>query len=402
MNGPPVATQSAGTAADDADHADIVGRLRAWMTETALPFWLDVGADRARSGFHERLHADGRPDLDTPRRVMVQARQIYVYAHATALGWGAHASRVAEAVAFVAARFRAPDGRPGYVFSIAPDGSVADARRDTYAHMFILLAFGWAARLTGDAQIHALVEEAMDFATEHLSAGDGTFLEGIPPSLPRRQNPHMHAFEAMLALHETVAHPRAMPAAERLRQLLEHRFLDQATGTIGEFFTDSWEPALGASGTTIEPGHHAEWAWLLRRYERLAGAAPGPLPGVLLERAARGRDARTGLLFDEIGRDGTVRKASHRTWPQTEFAKAWLAEAEAGHPTAAGEARQALAALSRHYLDRPVVGGWTDQIDSDGRPLTAHIPASTLYHLFGAVAEADRVLGSRLDSGNVR
>ena len=30
----------------------------------------------------------------------------------------------------------------------------------------------------------------------------------------------------------------------------------------------------------------------------------------------------------------------------------------------------------------------------DGRPISQHVPASSLYHVFGAIAEADRVLGT--------
>jgi mannose-6-phosphate isomerase len=43
------------------------------------------------------------------------------------------------------------------------------------------------------------------------------------------------------------------------------------------------------------------------------------------------------------------------------------------------------------FVGRPVPGGWIDHIDPMGRPIVAMIPASTLYHLFMAVAEAARV-----------
>ena len=44
-----------------------------------------------------------------------------------------------------------------------------------------------------------------------------------------------------------------------------------------------------------------------------------------------------------------------------------------------------------HYFLRGVVpGGWMDRLDAEGRPATDFMPASTLYHLLGAVAELDR------------
>jgi mannose/cellobiose epimerase-like protein (N-acyl-D-glucosamine 2-epimerase family) len=81
-------------------------------------------------------------------------------------------------------------------------------------------------------------------------------------------------------------------------------------------------------------------------------------------------------------------------WPQTEIAKAWIAQAEGGDAGAAEQARAALWRLERHYLSHPVSGGWYDQFDRDGRSLVAAIPASSFYHVPCACAEADQVLGS--------
>ena len=91
--------------------------------------------------------------------------------------------------------------------------------------------------------------------------------------------------------------------------------------------------------------------------------------------------------------DGDIRRHSRRLWPQTEIAKAWIAQAEGGEAGAADEARAALARLERHYLSHPVKGGWYDQFDRDGNSLVATIPASSFYHVLCAVAEAEQVLG---------
>jgi mannose-6-phosphate isomerase len=101
----------------------------------------------------------------------------------------------------------------------------------------------------------------------------------------------------------------------------------------------------------------------------------------------------TGCLFDEGDADGNIRKFTRRCWPQTEIAKAWIAQAEVEEQGAADEARQALGRLYRHYLRHPVMGGWYDQFDRDGRSLVDFIPASSFYHILCAIVEAERVLG---------
>jgi mannose/cellobiose epimerase-like protein (N-acyl-D-glucosamine 2-epimerase family) len=47
------------------------------------------------------------------------------------------------------------------------------------------------------------------------------------------------------------------------------------------------------------------------------------------------------------------------------------------------------------FLGRPVAGGWIDHVDANGAPIVDTMPASTLYHVFLAAAEADRVWGKQ-------
>jgi len=374
--------------------ADVIAQLREWGGLVALPLWATTGFDDACGAFHERLNLDGTPDRAANKRVRVQARQIYVYAHAATLGWCPQGlQRALDACEWIVAKARSPDGRPGYVHLLDPGGTAVVAQRDAYDHAFLMLALGWLAKASGDAQIRALAEEAAAFVEEHLTLPDGSLRESIPDVLPRRQNPHMHAFEAMLALHETIAHPQAHSRARRYLSLLEGRFIDSQTRTLGEYFAADWSRAHGDMGDIAEPGHHAEWAWLLRKYERLTGTPQGGLASELLDAALHTADETTGFLIDEIDRQHRVRRSTRRSWVQTELAKAWMAEAEAGRAGAADEARAVLAALKQHYLDQPFPGGWMDQFDAAGKPLTEFVPASTLYHVFCAIAEADRALG---------
>ena len=52
----------------------------------ALPYWADH-AQNTDNSWAEHLYLDGFPDLNAERRWRVLARQVYVYAKATSLGW---------------------------------------------------------------------------------------------------------------------------------------------------------------------------------------------------------------------------------------------------------------------------------------------------------------------------
>src|SRR5262249_12621862 len=141
----------------------------AWIKHEALPFWGTVGVDHTRGGFHERLDLQGNPIHDIPKRLMVQGRQLYVYCHAGVLGWHSDAQRLADrCVEYMVKSFYRRDGNPGWVHSLAPDGSIASAARDTYGHAFALLGLAWYYRWTNDMQALKIVNETLLFMDEAL------------------------------------------------------------------------------------------------------------------------------------------------------------------------------------------------------------------------------------------
>jgi mannose-6-phosphate isomerase len=371
--------------------AGVIGRLKQRMIDHALPLWSTEGWDAVAGGFVDRLHPDGHADPLAPRRVFVQARQIYCYAKAAQLGWYPQGREVAlKGLEYLLARAKAPDGRPGYVHRLTPDGAVLDPLRDTYDQAFVLLALSTVYGLDRDAQVRTEIDALLAFLDTQLRSPHGGFLEGLPPSMPRRQNPQMHLFEAMIATfdatHETVFQNRAGD----FYSLFLANLYDKQKRVLGEYFEEDWAKIEPVS---VEPGHQAEWVWLLKGFERITGCPTGRPRGELMESALRYREAVTGCLIDEGSAEGGIRRDTRRLWPQTEMAKAWIAQAEGGEAGAADEARAALVRLERHYLSHAVAGGWYDQFDRDGKSLVSTIPASSFYHVLCAVTEAEQVLG---------
>ena len=378
------------TPADRSNDAAIVAALKSQLVTHSLPLWSSEGWDSAAGGFVERLDHEGRADRAAPRRVRVQARQIYCYAKAAQIGWYPQGADIArKGLEYLLAKGKSPDGRPGFVHVLAPDGSVLNPLRDTYDHAFVLLALAALYQLDQDAQIRSEIDSLMAFFDTELRSPDGGYAEGVPASLPRRQNPQMHVFEALIATFDATHDPAFQARAGDLFGLFIASLYDGKKKVLGEYFEQDWSRIEPVS---VEPGHQAEWVWLLKGFERITGCPTARHRGELLASALRFRDA-TGCLVDEGDAAGNIHKASRRCWPQTEIAKAWIAQAEAGDAAAADEARAALVRLQTHYLSHPVKGGWYDQFDADGRSLVDAIPASSFYHVLCAVAEAERVLG---------
>lgn len=364
----------------------------AWLRDEALPLWHQRGWDTRSGGFVERLTEAGAPDFEAPRRVRVQMRQIYVYANAATDGLYDPARQLArDTLAFLTSRCRPPGARAGFAHLTDKTGKVIDARIDAYDQAFGLLALAAAYRMSGDDAIKTLIETELAYIDAHLvEPATGLWLEGAPTSLPRRQNPQMHAFEAFLALYEATGEPAMLARADAIAAHLEARFI-AGSGAVCEYFDAAFVPLT--YGQTAEPGHHFEWVWLLHRHARLAGREPPALAERLYTWGMTHGIGADGFAIDLCGADGTAKDRGRRLWPQTELIKAHLAREEAGVAGAGAVADAALAALMASYFTHDPRGGWVDRFDADGVLVDGRMPVSTFYHVYVAIAESGRVGG---------
>lgn len=362
----------------------------AWLGDAALPLWHRRGWDAKSGGFVERLTPDGLPDLDAPRRVRVQMRQIYVYASAAFDGLYEPAEQVAlDTLEFLLTRCRPPGASAGFAHQTDCSGQVTDPKIDAYDQAFALLALAAVYRMNGDAQVRALIDAELAFIDETLAEPDtGLLFEGAPPSLPRRQNPQMHAFEAFSALFEATGDAAFLKRADTIADHLARRMVSPG-GAICEFFDAEFRPL--AAGQWAEPGHHFEWVWLLHRQARLAGRQPSPLAARLHDWGMSHGVGPDGFAVDACLIDGTLKDGGRRLWPQTELIKAHLAREEAGVAGAGDAADGALSSLMASYFTHAPRGGWVDRYDAAGALSDARMPVSTFYHVYVAIAEAVRV-----------
>jgi mannose-1-phosphate guanylyltransferase/mannose-6-phosphate isomerase len=346
-----------------------------WLRTAALPLWSTAGIEAASGAFREALRLDGRPE-ERFRRARVQARQVFVYAMAANVGvegpWLAAAERGFDQFM---ARYRRPDG----LFAFATDlkGQIIDEAAPIYEQAFALLAM---------AALHGAAPERSDLAAEALKTllaldgyrhATGGFRE--LGEHPFQANCTMHFLEAALAWDELGVDPVWTALADELVGLARSRFIDPEGGFLREFFDAEWRPAAGDDGRQVEPGHQFEWAWLLERWGRARGdeAARGDARR-LFQAGLRGIDPARGVAIDALWDDLSVRDARARLWPQTEYLKAalWLGEEAEALCAAKGLAR---------YLEVPARGAWRDKLDPDGRFVDEPAPASSFYHLIGAV-----------------
>ncbi|MBO1327015.1 AGE family epimerase/isomerase [Acetobacter suratthaniensis] len=395
MGHSPVCAQQDAASALAAVHV----RFTDWLFGQALPFWADTGCDSVAGapaflGAQEHLTGEGVPALPPFKRVRVQARQLFVFSWAALRGWPEARARADGIFRFLLNARRA-DG--GWACRLTRSGAVLDNTADLYDLAFVVFALAWYARLDrADGQAITLARETLRWIEAAMPRPDGGFVNCLPDDgAAWQQNPHMHLFEAVLALYDTTGQTDDLTLAHRLHALFSTRFFDPVTGCLGEYFQAGWLPAAGEAGQWTEPGHHFEWVWLLHAYTARSGVETHRQADSLYRFAlAHGVVAETALVRDAVGRGGQVLSNAARLWVQGEALRGILRHDAQGNGLLA--ARVADNLLTR-YLHGPVAcasagATWTDQLDAQGQPAAERIPTSSLYHIVTAYDELDRAV----------
>jgi mannose/cellobiose epimerase-like protein (N-acyl-D-glucosamine 2-epimerase family) len=370
--------------------AALQAQLTHWLVDAAYPLWARQGVDSFNGGFFEVLGQDG-VGLPLARRARVHPRQVYAFAQAGAFGFaGDAAGIVGRGMEYFTAHYRRSDGL--FRALAAPDGTILDDRALLYDQAFALLGLAAAAvALDARGEFESRALQLRGLIEHRLGTPDGSLRSDETADAVRESNPHMHLLEACLAWTEIGGDAGWAAWVRRLADLALTRFIRKDSGTIGESYTAAWQPVPGRAGRIVEPGHQFEWAWLLLRCESLH---PGPLRESALRLLALGEryGVRHGVAINALFDDFTIADANARFWPQTERLKAALLAA-----TLTGEANywsmaHAAAASFFPYLKTAVSGLWFDVLQPDGAFVIEPAPASTFYHLVGAIAALNTAL----------
>lgn len=222
----------------------------------------------------------------------------------------------------------------GFFHSVTVEGQPKAGIKRAYDHACALLALAEVARISGQARYReAALQAWQQIDTRFRDPAGGLYNEcgrdWQPMPGARTQNPVMHMFEAVLALHAATGDAEAQAGARRLGDFVCYRLLqgmpeNQGGGArVPEWFDDAWKPLpTKAAGGYIDLGHQFEWSHLLTQ-----GAALSPLYGQVAERVLTYALAEG---YDEVD-GGCHRRAFPDAGQKPELDKGWWQQAECLH-----------------------------------------------------------------------
>ncbi|WP_022867554.1 AGE family epimerase/isomerase [Schaalia vaccimaxillae] len=372
-----------------------------------------AGQSRARIGFGSLL-ADGRIDLGQPIELWITARMTYVFSLAELLGIGGARELVDHGLKALSGPFR-DEVNGGWYSAIVPYSDdeaapVPKARKEAYAHAFVVLAASAAAQAGHDGARN-LLHDALNDQEEHWwdpswgRVRDSANVDFSRYSTYRGMNANMHTVEAYLAAWETTGDRVWLDRARAILRWISE-LNSRGGGRLVEHFDDKWlpTPELNADRPAdpfrpygVTPGHAFECSRLL-----LAAHAAleniGEKPGAWMSQAAKDlyeRASKDGWAEDGVA--GFVYTTDYDGRPVLRLRMHWVAceaicaaLAMGRHELADGNSEQALSCAhdfatwlswADEYLhDAP--GHWIHELAEEGGRSTVIWPGRPdAYHV---------------------
>lgn len=372
------------------------------LTTNILPFWRNQMTDNAQGGFLGRMDGEGHPHPEAEKGAILNARILWAFSAAYRVthneDWFDSASRAKD---YILTHFVDPE-EGGVYWSLNPDGSPLDTKKQTYAIGFTIYGLSEYARATGDRQaldtaiclFHDIEHHAYD------AKGNG-YIEALQrdwtpiadmrlsdkdENASRTMNTHLHIIEPYTNLLRCLnelktrdgvnidevsykkARKEVRTATINLLNIFIEKILNPDTFHLDLFFDDNWNGRRNVQSF----GHDIEAAWLLHETALVLDdtkllARVEPLVRKIARASEEGLQPDGSLIYERW--TDTGRTDSQRQW--------WvMCENLIGHIDLYqyfGD-RQALDTACRtwDYIKTRLIdhekGEWLWGIDAQGRP----------------------------------
>jgi mannose-6-phosphate isomerase len=338
--------------------------------DVIVPLWQGPGWNADMALPYEALDAEHKPLPPQRYRAMACARQLYLFS--SLIGQVPKAEERAAALFRSLQRHFHDAEHGGWFYSIDPQGTPLDQRKDLYTHAFILFACAHYWDKVREPLVESVLNAALEVVAQRFATGDGLYEASLDrdwSSLDSGplQNPLMHLAEAFLATLSVREDAAVQNALIELCTAMQKRFIDPRHAVL-------MEKPLGAVDNWFEPGHQFEWYFLLQSSPLLRGSTLH----ASLERAfafteQRGVDQQTGAVRAMLELDDRPRDATQRIWAQAEYLRALTLR-----PGSEASVQRQLQVLQQRFLH---AGGWYECRDEQGEVSRKDMPSTTPYHL---------------------
>ena len=262
--------------------SDFVSAARTMLTDVILPFWMTRMPD-PRGGFYGRIDGLGNVHPEAEKGAILNARILWTFSAAyRVLGDPAYLDMATRAKCALLDNFFDPEFG-GVYWSLHPDGTPKDTKKQIYALGFAIYGLSEYARATGDKSslVHA-IKLFFDIENHSFDTERNGYFEAFTrewgeiadmrlsdkdANERKTMNTHLHILEPYTNLYRVWPDARLAAAIRNLIDIFVDRILDPQTFHLRLFFDDDWNSKVDA----ISYGHDIEASWLIHEAALVLG-----------------------------------------------------------------------------------------------------------------------------------
>ena len=310
----------------------LAAQLKKELTDNILPYWME-NIRRPEDGFYGRIDGCENLDPEAPVGNIMSARILWTYASAyRLLGNKEYLEMATAAKDLLIGNFYDPE-YGGTYWSLNPDGSPLDTKKQIYAIAFTIYGLAELNRATGDAKALEYAIKLFNAIEDHsYDPVRGGYFEAFTRTWDpiedmrlsdkdanesKTMNTHLHVLEAYTCLYRVWGNSLLKERLKGLIQVFEEHIIGN-DGHLRLFFNDEWE----CRSETISYGHDIEASWLLHEAALVLGDTDvlarieKQVPRIA-SAAGEGLTPEGGMIYEKEGAEGPVDGDRH-WWVQAE------------------------------------------------------------------------------------
>ncbi len=300
-----------------------------------LTYWIKHSLDNQNGGFYGAVDLNGNPVQTANKSCVLNTRILWTFSASAKMYNSNEYIKIAERALRVVTEQFADRKYGGFFMELAPDNSIANDIKHTYAQAFAMYSLCKYYELDPKPEVMDLIQENFKLLEEKTRDKENpgyieAFTRDWQPieenrmtdnNEPKSMNTHLHVLEAYEALYKIW---KDSSLKLRLTELL-NIFLDKIIredGHLGIFFDNSFNETDTSRGI-CSFGHDIEASWLLWEAAEILGNQSiinrmQPLAIKMADAIERVAVDKDGGLFLESYRFGSHIRTNKHWWLQAE------------------------------------------------------------------------------------
>lgn len=358
------------------------------LNDFILPFWREKAVDHEMGGFYGQINNDMTIIREAEKGQILNARILWTFSAVYGKFKNQEDLQLAKRAYDYIIQHFFDSKNGGYFWSLNPDGSPKDTKKQIYAQAFVIYGLSEYYKVTREPEVlekaidlFRLIEEKsfdkekngyIEARNREWVSMDDIRLSERDMNVAKSMNTHLHILEAYGNLYRVWKDPYLKKQLENLISIFTNTIIDKNDFHQILFFDEDWN----SQSSLISFGHDIETSWLLHEAalisenkELIKKVTP---ICIKMSEVVREGIAPNGVIYYESDRAGKHQEHEIEWWAQAEGIVGYLNSYVLTKDPSNVDIAHTIALFIENYIVDQKHGEWFFRVTEEGKPILSH------------------------------